>query len=104
MRVKKPKVHCLTVQADGTVILPAEMLERAGLKPGAIVSAAALGDGVFVAVEEGRDPEQWWFWTDEWQAGEREADEDIAAGRVTTSLTEEEFDAALRARLNNPVA
>jgi antitoxin PrlF len=28
--------------------------------------------------------EQRWFWTDEWQAGEREASEQIAAGAVTT--------------------
>jgi hypothetical protein len=28
--------------------------------------------------------EQAWFWTREWQAGEKEADEDIAAGRVKT--------------------
>ncbi len=27
------------------------------------------------------DPAQAWFWTPEWQAHEREADEDIAAGR-----------------------
>ena len=25
-------------------------------------------------------PDQEWFWTPEWQAGEREADEQIAAG------------------------
>lgn len=31
------------------------------------------------------DPEesQAYFWTEEWQKGEREADEDIRAGRVT---------------------
>jgi len=28
--------------------------------------------------------DQAFFWTDEWQAGEREADEDITAGRVET--------------------
>lgn len=27
--------------------------------------------------------DQAWFWTPEWQAGEREADEDIRAGRTT---------------------
>ena len=26
------------------------------------------------------DPDQWWFWTPEWQAGERQADLEIKAG------------------------
>lgn len=32
------------------------------------------------------DPEQWWFWTDEWQAAEKQADIDLANGDY------EEFD------------
>lgn len=28
--------------------------------------------------------EQAWFWSEEWQAGERQAEADIAAGRVKT--------------------
>jgi len=47
------------------------------------------------------DPEQAWFWTPEWQAGEREADEDIAAGRVTRSYSDEEFLAALEGDLKS---
>ena len=43
---------------------------------------------------EERDPDQAWFWTPEWQAKEREADADIAAGRLTRFETiEEMFDA-----------
>jgi hypothetical protein len=38
-----------------------------------------------------RDPEQAWFWTPEWQAKEREADEDIAAGRVEHFDSDEAF-------------
>jgi hypothetical protein len=41
--------------------------------------------------EPERDPEQAWFWTDEWQAKEREAEADIKAGRVTRSESDEEF-------------
>lgn len=43
------------------------------------------------------NPDQAWFWTEEWQAGEREVDRDAAAGRVTTCATLEEFDAVLDA-------
>jgi hypothetical protein len=35
--------------------------------------------------------EQAWFWTNEWQAKEREADENLAAGHVTTFDTSEDF-------------
>lgn len=37
------------------------------------------------------DPDQAWFWTEQWQAGEREADEDIAAGRGETYENTDEF-------------
>jgi hypothetical protein len=47
--------------------------------------------------DEERDPDQAWFWTEEWQAGEREAEEDIRAGRVKGFDTMEE----LLADLNN---
>lgn len=35
--------------------------------------------------------EQRWFWTEEWQAGEREASEEIAAGHTTVYDSAEEF-------------
>jgi hypothetical protein len=38
-----------------------------------------------------RDPQQAWFWTEDWQAGEREADADIAAGRTTRHESTDEF-------------
>ncbi|WP_435589786.1 hypothetical protein [Micromonospora aurantiaca (nom. illeg.)] len=43
-----------------------------------------------------RDPDQAWFWTPEWQAGEREADADLAAGRVRRFHTLDDMDAELR--------
>lgn len=36
-------------------------------------------------------PDQAWFWTPEWLAGEIEASEDIAAGRFTRFMSTEEF-------------
>jgi hypothetical protein len=41
------------------------------------------------------DPDQAWFWTPEWQAKEREADADIAAGRGVHFGSDEEFIAHL---------
>lgn len=38
---------------------------------------------------------QAWYWTTEWQEGEREADEDVAAGRVVQFGSIEDMDAEL---------
>ncbi len=58
-------------------------------------------DGAAILLEEitdGRiDAGQAWFWTREWQAKEREADEDLAAGRVTTFKGDDELLGALEA-------
>lgn len=37
------------------------------------------------------DPEQRWFWTPEWQRGEREADEDAREGRYERYHSGAEF-------------
>jgi hypothetical protein len=49
----------------------------------------------WTATSSGRPADQAWFWTPEWQAGEREVDEAIAAGRTTFFGSAEEFLAAL---------
>ena len=38
-----------------------------------------------------RPDEQSWFWSEEWQAMEREADLDIAVGRIEASSSVDEF-------------
>jgi hypothetical protein len=43
------------------------------------------------------NPDQAWFWTEQWQAGEREVDANIAAGRGTFYGDTDEFVAALDA-------
>ena len=42
------------------------------------------------------DPDQKYWWTEEWQKDEREAERDIRAGRVETFETPEEFRKALQ--------
>lgn len=41
----------------------------------------------------GTNPEQAWFWTGEWQAGEHEAEEDLREGRYQDLDTAEDIDA-----------
>ena len=57
---------------------------RGTLSPGESMSVGGELKELRVTSRSGMfDPEvsQAYFWTEEWQAGEREADEDIAAGR-----------------------
>lgn len=53
-----------------------------------------LAESVNAAVDE---DDQSWYWTPEWQEGERRADEDLAAGRSTVFRSEEEMDTFLDA-------
>lgn len=64
--------------------------------PGQAVDGAAI---LLEEITDGRiDAEQAWFWTREWQQREREADEDLAAGRVTRLESADDFLAALDER------
>lgn len=70
-----------------------ELVDR--LPDGAIHGAAVL----LGEINAGRiDPGQAGFWSREWQEKEREADDDLAAGRVTSYDTDAEFLAALDER------
>jgi hypothetical protein len=63
---------------------------------------AVDGAAVFLAaIRQGRiDPDQAWFWSPEWQGGEREVDEAIARGkRGGIYYSAEDFIAALEAEL-----
>jgi antitoxin MazE len=97
-------VSFATVQPkNGTVTIPAQVRRRFGLdKPGAQVEIV-IRDGEIVLVPHIAVPvEEAWFWSKEWQAKEREADEDIAAGRWTDYETGEEFLASLEQPSDEP--
>jgi hypothetical protein len=62
--------------------------------------AAVDGAGVLLRgiIKGPVDPDQAWFWTPEWQEGEREAEADKAAGRGDRYNSDEEFLSALDER------
>jgi hypothetical protein len=70
-----------------------ELVDR--LPDGAVDGAAVL----LGEIGAGRiDPEQAWFWTRNWQEKEREADDDLSAGRSTSYETDDKFLTALDER------
>ena len=80
------KSHLVSVQSRGTIALPPDLRRRLHLdQPDAQVRLIELDDGRVELVPVVAIPaDQAWFWAERWQAMEREADADVAAGRVTT--------------------
>jgi AbrB family looped-hinge helix DNA binding protein len=72
------------VRDKGQLTLPAGVREALGVTQGDELEFEITDAGVVEVhgLTKIRS-DQAWFWTKEWQAGEREADADIAAGRMT---------------------
>lgn len=72
----------VTVQKRGTIALPSRLRRRYGLdQPGAQVELLEREDGVIELRPKIAVPaDQAWFWTERWQAREREVDELVEAG------------------------
>lgn len=79
-----PQEFHLTMQQRGVLTLPAELRKRHHLdESGAQVRVVEREDGVLELHPELPVPaDQVWFWSERWQRMEREADDDIANGRV----------------------
>lgn len=89
----------VNVQQRGLISLPAQLRQRLGLdRPGTQVELVEREDGVVelrpvVAVPA----DQAWFWEEQWQAGEKRVNRDLAAGKVTVHDSAEDFLAHLDA-------
>ena len=87
------KSQFLTLQNRGLLALPPDVRKRYHLdEPGAQIELIERRDGVLELRPCVPVPaDQAWFWTEEWQAGEREADEDIAQGRGRIFMDSKSF-------------
>ncbi len=65
-----------------------------------IQRSASSGTNVHLVIREGEvieiDPSQSWFWSREWQVGEKKVDQYIERGEIETSDTMKEFLSSLR--------
>lgn len=91
-----------TLRARGQVTLPEEIRAAANLEEGDLLEAELTDEGILLRPQRVIDADQAWFWTREWQEGEREADENISAGRLTTFESSEEFLTALAKLAKRP--
>ena len=65
------------------VSIPKKIRDRLGLQEGDYVEVEERDGEIVMVPKKLIDADQAWFWTPEWQASEREADEDIKAGRIS---------------------
>ncbi len=72
------------VTRHGQITLPASVRKQLGIEEGDLVEIAVEDEKAVLMPKKLVDKSQAYFWTRRWQEGEREADEDIKAGRVKT--------------------
>lgn len=91
-----------TLRAKGQLTLPEEIRTAARLTEGDLLDAEITDEGILLRPQKVIDATQAWFWTPEWQAGERDADAQEAAGLGETFESGEAFLDAMRARAKPP--
>lgn len=65
------------------VSIPKNVRDSLGLQEGDYVEVEERDGEIVMVPKRLIDADQAWFWSPEWQAGERAVDEDISAGRVS---------------------
>ena len=72
------------VTRHGQITLPASVRKELGIEEGDLIEIEVVDERAVLMPKKLVDKSQAYFWTKKWQEGEREADEDIKAGRVKT--------------------
>jgi AbrB family looped-hinge helix DNA binding protein len=85
------------VTRNGQITLPASVRRATGIEEGDLLAVTVDRETVILTPKRLVDKSQAYFWSDAWQQGEREANEDIAEGRVGKFRNVEELITALEA-------
>lgn len=73
------------------VTIPASIRKKAGITKGTMIGFELTEDGILMKPLKLIPANQEWFWTEEWQKGEKKADEDIKEGRISEPMTVDEM-------------
>ncbi len=79
------------VTRNGQITLPASLRHDFHIEEGDLLEVRATEGGIMLIPKQLIDKDQAYFWSSSWQASEREAGEDIAAGRMTAASNVEEL-------------
>ena len=72
----------VTLRPNGQVTLPADVRATVHAEAGDVFIAEVSDDAIILRPKKLIDASQAYFWTEEWQAGEREASTEIAKGQT----------------------
>jgi AbrB family looped-hinge helix DNA binding protein len=70
------------IRKKAQITLPASVRQKLGIEEGDFMDVQIKDGDIVLKVMKMISKEQSWFWTERWQNGEKEAEEDIESGRV----------------------
>ena len=70
------------IRKKAQLTIPQSVREKLGIAEGDFLDVQVRSGEIVLKVKKLVDKGQAWFWTKRWQQGEKEAEEDIRAGRV----------------------
>lgn len=79
------------VTRHGQITLPASARKELGIEEGDLIEIEVVDEKAVLTPKKLVDKGQAYFWTKEWQQGEKEASDDIKTGRVKTFDSVEEL-------------
>lgn len=72
----------IQVRKKAQLTLPQSVRQALDIEEGDFLDVKVENGQIVLKVKKLIDKDQAWFWTERWQQGEREAEEDIASGRL----------------------
>jgi len=85
---------------NGQVTLPAAIRREANVEEGDILTVHLEADRIVLIPKKLIDKSQAYFWTEDWQEAEIEAERDLAEGRVESYETVDDLIAGLEQNQN----
>lgn len=84
------------VRGKGQITIPASLRKAAHLDEGDLVELEVTPEGILMRPLKTIAADQAWFWSQEWQKGEREASEDLKTKRTTLHKSSRAFLSSLK--------
>jgi AbrB family looped-hinge helix DNA binding protein len=72
----------IQIRKKAQLTLPLSVRRKLGVEEGDYMDVRVKDGEIVLKLKKLVDKDQAWFWTKRWQDGEKEAEEDIRAGRV----------------------